>query len=64
MSDEKKIYLTDSQINTIAELAAKKALENVYEKVGKNIIHKVIWFIGVGCIGFLMWLGEEGINLW
>ena len=43
--------LTDEQIEQIAqkaaELAVQKMTTEIYASVGKSILHKVFWFVGV-----------------
>lgn len=56
----KEVQLTDSQIEAIAERAAEVALEKVYTEVGKSVVKKVMWFIGVGALGLFMWAGSSG----
>lgn len=38
----------------IAERAAKKALEKVYMEVGKSVIRKVLWIIGLVALTMLL----------
>lgn len=53
--------LTDEQMDAIAEKAAAKALEKVYAEVGKSIVHKLMWFVGVAAVGIVMFLSGKGI---
>lgn len=55
--------LSDEQMEAIAERAAEKALQKVYAEVGRNLVHKLLWFIGVAAIGLLMWMNGKGIKL-
>lgn len=52
--------LTEAQIDAIAEKAAAKALEKVYSEVGKSVVTKIMWIIGVGSLGLLFWLASIG----
>lgn len=54
--------LTDDEMDAIAEKAAVKALEKVYAEVGRNIVRKIIWGIGVATVAVLMWMGSKGIK--
>jgi len=47
-------------IEEIAENAAKTALNLVYQEVGKSVLRKVAWAVGVGLLGLLTWLGFNG----
>ncbi len=56
----KNITLTDEQMEAIAEKAAHKALEVVYAEVGKAVLKKVAWIVGVVVISVMMWLSYNG----
>jgi tetrahydromethanopterin S-methyltransferase subunit G len=53
-------YLTEHDIDEIAEKAAERALEKVYAQVGQNILKKITWLLGIAAIGLVMWLGGNG----
>lgn len=53
--------LTEEEIDHIAQKAAEKALNLVYQEVGKSLIRKVAWAIGVVFLGLLTWLGAKGM---
>jgi len=46
--------LSEAEIEHIAERAAEKALEKVYQQIGKNVAHKILWFLGAAAVGLLM----------
>jgi hypothetical protein len=54
--------LSDAEMNAIAERAADRAIEKVYEQIGKSVAQKVYWFIGVAVIGMLMLLAGHGVT--
>lgn len=57
-------YLTEDQIEDIAERAAERALnkmaDQVYREVGKGVISKALWLIGVAAVGLAAWLKSKG----
>jgi len=53
-------YLTEHDIDDIAEKAAERALEKVYAQVGQSILKKIAWLVGIAAIGLAMWLGGNG----
>jgi hypothetical protein len=53
--------LTDDELDELAEKAAKKALNLVYQEVGRGVVRKVAWALGVSILGFLGWLGTKGL---
>jgi hypothetical protein len=61
--DRRVAGLSEEQIEAIATLAAKKALQEVYANVGKSVVQKVMWIVGAAVIGLLMWMGGKGISL-
>jgi len=60
----KEVFLSESQIEQIAEEAARRALSHMiddgYRAVGKNIIEKGIWVVGVIACGLFAWLASKG----
>jgi len=54
--------LTDEMIDTIAERAAKRVLDNVYREVGKSLMHKFMWALGVLGVAIAMWLSGKAPN--
>lgn len=52
--------LTDLQIELLAERAAQKALEKIYAEVGKNVLRKLAWLVGLVVVGLAVWLSSRG----
>ena len=50
----------DLKMQAIADLAAKKALESVYADIGKGVVKKILWVVGVGTLVLLSWLTGAG----
>lgn len=50
----------DARLEEIAELAAKKALQNVYAELGQGLVKKIIWALGLGAVILLSWLAGRG----
>lgn len=65
MSADRQTWLNDEQIDEIAEraadLAVKKLTENAYKAVGKSIIEKLFWIVGVLTVAVYLWAKEKGI---
>ena len=57
-------HLTNEQIDEIAERAAAKAVEKLtdhaYRAVGKSIVEKLFWIVGVLCAGGYLWAQGKG----
>lgn len=45
-------YLTEADIDRIAERAADRALEKVYSEVGRSIVTRILWVLGAVGLGF------------
>ena len=53
--------LTDAEIDSIAERAAKKALQSVYAEVGQSVLRKLAWLTGAVVLGLFVWLAGEKV---
>ena len=57
--------LTEEQIEHIAtkaaDLAVQKVTKDVYAAVGKSIVEKIAWVIGVCAVSLFIWLASKGI---
>jgi|TARA_R110000803_G_C11918265_1_gene314045 hypothetical protein len=53
-------YLTEADIDIIAEKAADRALEKVYADVGKNVTKKFLWVVGAAAIAAAFWFNGIG----
>jgi hypothetical protein len=53
-------YLTEADIDRIAERAAERAIEKVYTEIGKSIVSKVFYFVGALTLAVGAWLSGKG----
>jgi hypothetical protein len=57
-------HLSEDQIEQIAERAAAKAVDKMrddaFKAVGKTVIEKLFWIVGVLVLGGLAWLQSVG----
>ena len=64
MNEQGCPYLTEAEIERIAEKAAEKAVQKVtdqaYRAVGKGVVNRFLWIIGVITVGFAAWLHSKG----
>jgi len=62
---KKAMQKLTEQIDAIAEKAAEKAMEkltdHVYRQVGKGVIGKLFWIVGVSAVGVYLFLKSKGI---
>jgi hypothetical protein len=63
--NEASVTLTDAQVDAIAEKAADKAVAkitaNFYQEVGKGVVTKIMWLIGVVAVGIYFYLQGKGL---
>lgn len=50
--------LSDEEIEHIADKAAERAIEKVYTEVGRGVLKKLAWIVGVVIISALVWLSH------
>lgn len=50
--------LSEEEIEHIADKAADRALEKVYTEVGKSVLKKLAWIVGVVIVSALVWLSH------
>lgn len=53
------VQLTEAQIDEIVDRAVNKVFDRIYVEVGKNVVRKVMWAIGLGATGLLVWLAGK-----
>ena len=49
--------LTEGQLDAIAALAADRAVNRLYQEVGKSTVKFVLYVIGAACVAVAAWLG-------
>ena len=58
-------HLTEELIEEIAERAAARAVEKLtdhaYRAVGKSVVEKLFWIVGVLCAGGYLWAQGKGL---
>lgn len=50
--------LSEEEIEHIADKAADRALEKVYTEVGKSVLKKLAWIVGVIIVSVMVWLAH------
>lgn len=60
MSDKPNLPLSDEQLEHLVERVTEKVIENVYTSVGKSVVTKFFWVIGVGAVGLVTYLAGIG----
>lgn len=52
--------LTDEQIEEIVEKVTERVIEKVYTNVGKSIVHKFFWVVGLAAISIVTYFAGSG----
>jgi cobalamin biosynthesis protein CobD/CbiB len=52
--------LTDKEIEDIVEKVTERVIENVYTSVGRSVVTKFFWFVGIAAIGIVTYLAGVG----
>lgn len=58
--------MTKEELTEIADLAAEravdKALQKMYSEIGRGVLKKAAFVIGVGIVALAMWLNSHGFK--
>ena len=58
-------FSEESELEKLAERAAEKAIEkltnHVYQEVGKSVISKFAYVVGVCSLGLYLWMKSKGV---
>jgi hypothetical protein len=57
------ISISEADLERIAELAVQKVVDKLYLEVGKGVLKRLAWVIGISVVALLMWMGGKGIHL-
>lgn len=57
---DRRSPLSEEQMDVIAEKAATKALDKIYSEVGRGLLHKMAWGIGIAVVSVMIWLARSG----
>lgn len=60
---ERRVGLSEADMEAIAERAAEKALAKVYSQVGRGVLNKAAWLIGALIVAALVWVGKNNLTL-
>lgn len=55
--------LTNAEIDRVATRAVELAFQQMYEEVGKSVVKRALWVIGVASLGLMVWLSSKGMDL-
>ena len=50
------LQLTEEEINAIAEKAADRLEERIYQQIGRSVTSKFLWFVGFTAVAAYAWI--------
>lgn len=58
-------YLSDAALEKLTQATAERTIEmlenKMYLRIGKGVVHKLLWLTGFATISVLAWLHSKGI---
>lgn len=59
---ERHLPITDAQLDHIVERAVDKVFERIYTEVGRSVLKKLAWAVGLAVTAFVVWIvGKDGL---
>lgn len=52
--------LSEDEVENIVERVTARVVQNFYQEVGKDVVSKILWVIGLGTVVLFTWLGLTG----
>ena len=59
--DHEPIHLTEQQVDLIVDRAVTKVFDRIYQEVGKSVVKKLTWAVGLIVTGLMLWMGGKGL---
>jgi hypothetical protein len=61
--DHEPIHLTEAQIDHIVDRAVNKVFDRIYAEVGRSVLKKLAWAVGLIITGLALWVaGKDGFT--
>lgn len=62
LQEERQKYggLTEEEIEHIVETVTKRAVNNFYSEVGKTVVQRLFWLVGIIIVGLAAYMGFTG----
>lgn len=54
------VHLTDNQLNALADKVYDRLKEKLFAEIGKTVVQKFLYLLGVGAVIFAAWAGGKG----
>jgi tetrahydromethanopterin S-methyltransferase subunit G len=52
--------LTEEEIEELVEKVSARVIDNFYKSVGRSVVSRFLWLIGLVTVALLGWLGITG----
>lgn len=59
---ERHLPITDAQLDHIVERAVEKVFDRIYQEVGKSVMKKLAWAVGLIVTALAIWLVGKGVK--
>lgn len=54
------IQLSDAQLDALADKVYERMKENLFAEIGKTVVQKFLYLLGVAALVFAVWAGGKG----
>ena len=61
--EKRHLRLTEHELDYIIKGVKKQALDEIYAEIGKGVVKRVLWAVGLIGTGITGWLAYKGINI-
>lgn len=55
------VVLSDAQMDAIADRAATRVEDKFYRNVGRKLVEKILWLLGIVVVGLTVFLTGKGV---
>ena len=59
-NERREIRLSDEEIEAIARRVKKLAMDEIYAEIGKGVVKRVLWSLGLGGAAITLYLTAKG----
>ena len=59
--EERKINLTEEQLDRIVNKVADEVFNRIYTEIGRSIVKKLFWIAGVSIFAVFVFLASKGM---
>lgn len=56
-----EVHLTDAQLDVLADKVYERLKKNLFAEIGKTVVQKFLYLLGVAALVFAAWAGGKGL---